>query len=365
MKGKRTPLFDLYPPGVRLTSFAGWELALHFGSIVEEHLTVRRRAGLFDVSHMAKIRVRGERAASLLQLLLTADVGRMAVGRCAYSLMCREDGGCLDDLIACRVAAEEFLVVGNAANREKDLAWFRRWSQAVGGAEVEDGTEGMAALALQGPEARSFLPRLAKGAEELPPFGCAVLDGAIVSRTGYTGEDGFELFLPPSLARQAWEEMIGRGVRPCGLGARDTLRLEAALPLYGQDLAEETNPLEAGLGRFVCFEKGDFVGSRALREVREKGPARIRIGLVLEGGGGAPAGARLHHEGREVGRLTSTGYSPCRRTFLGLGLVERGKADLDLFQVEGRGGKTLRGRRVPLPFYRRGECAGGGEAGVS
>ncbi len=360
MKGKTTPLRDLYPREVRLTSFAGWELPLHFGSIIQEHLAVRRKAGLFDISHLAKIRVRGERAASLLQLVLTADAGRLKVGRCAYSLLCREDGGCLDDLIACRRAEKEFLVVGNAANREKDLLWLRQWAGVVREVEVEDLTGELAALALQGPEARRFLPSFAAGAGNLPSFGCFPLEEGLVSRTGYTGEDGFEFYLPPPSARRLWEELLARGVKPCGLGARDTLRLEAALPLYGQDLSEEINPLEGGLERFVCFEKGDFIGSRALAQIKEKGLARRRIGVVLEGGGGAPAGARLLVGGQEAGRLTSTGYSPCRRAFVGLGLVEREKAESSRFEVEGRG-RMLCGFRVPLPFYRRGKCPDGGE----
>lgn len=364
---RRTPLYPLYGRyGARTTVFAGWELPLQFAGIREEHAAVRERAGLFDVSHMGELELAGPGAEAALQRLLTQDVARLAVGRAAYALMCNERGGVVDDLIAYRLAPDRFLLVVNAANVEKDLEHVR---QALGGAtgvEVRDRSRDFALLALQGPRAEGILARLAVDPEavrRLPPFGVLPeLEVAgvpcAVARTGYTGEDGFELLCTWEDAPALWERLLAAGqpdgLVPCGLGARDTLRLEAGLPLYGHELAEDVSPLEAGLERFVRFDKGEFIGRDALLAQRERGLARRLAGLeVLD-----RAIARQGHpvtdgEGRPVGEVTSGSFAPTLGKSLAMAFVPPALAE------PGRElGVVVHGRRrparvVPLPFYRR------------
>ncbi|HHQ41888.1 MAG TPA: glycine cleavage system aminomethyltransferase GcvT, partial [Chromatiales bacterium] len=258
--GRRTPLHDRHlAAGARMVGFAGWEMPLHYGSQVEEHHAVRRAAGVFDVSHMTVVDVTGEGAEPFLRRLLANDVARLTEeGRALYTCMLNERGGILDDLIVYRAGPGWFRLVVNAATREKDLAWMRRHAGPHGAAVAERAE--LAMLAVQGPEAREralpLLPQALRGAAAaLAPFRAAHLgpDAWLVARTGYTGEDGFEVILPAEEAGALWDGLLAAGVRPCGLGARDTLRLEAGLNLYGQDMDEDTTPLECGLGWTVAW----------------------------------------------------------------------------------------------------------------
>lgn len=375
---RRTPLYEVHLAlGARMVPFAGWEMPLEYGSILAEHRAVRERAGLFDVSHMGEVAVEGPGARGLLQRLLSNDVARLPPGRALYTLMCREDGGTVDDLIVLCRGDERFLLVVNAANREKDVRWIAGWAEGASGAAVRDVSDRWALLALQGPAAEAVLAGAAGAAGEalsrLRPFGLLEdfpVDGVrcLVSRTGYTGEDGFELFCRPEEAAAAWERLLaaGRplGLQPAGLGARDTLRLEAALPLYGHELSEEINPYEARLDRFVRLDKGDFVGREALARVRAQGPRRLLAGLVVRGRGGVPrAGYAVLAGGRRVGEVTSGSFSPTLGRGIALALVEPAQATPGRpLGVEGRD-RLLAAETVALPFYRRAAAGGAGATG--
>ncbi|MDI3299487.1 MAG: glycine cleavage system aminomethyltransferase GcvT [Bacillota bacterium] len=366
----RTPLHDLERElGARMGEFAGWELPIQFSGILEEHRAVRRAAGLFDVSHMGKIAVRGREAAALLDYAATNDVARAEVGQAVYTPFCRADGGVIDDAVLYRRGEGSFLVVVNAANREKDLRHLAQLAEGFE-AEVEDQTGRWGQIAVQGPEAEAILEELSEA--PLHAVGSyRFLDGAtvagvsaLVSRTGYTGEDGFELYadagLVERLARAVLEAGRARGLVPAGLGARDTLRFEACLPLYGQELGEAINPLEARLGRFVKFEKGDFLGRQALERVRQEGPRRHLVGFRMVGRGIARHGYEVFRDGERAGFVTSGSYAPALDANLGLALLE-GEAPLPGERLE----VAIRGRRVEaevvkLPFYRRAKAAGRG-----
>ncbi|MBX6350339.1 MAG: glycine cleavage system aminomethyltransferase GcvT [Clostridia bacterium] len=364
---RRTPLFDWHARhGARFAPFAGWETPLQFSGILDEHRAVRERAGLFDVSHMGELRVRGREAAAFLDELVTNQPSSLRPGEALYTPMCREDGGILDDLVVYRLGPDDFLLVVNAANTESDLAWARDRARGFPSVAVDDETEAWALLALQGPEAEAVLRplvdfdpgvlgrfRLREGVR------LAGAEGAVVARTGYTGEDGFELFVPWEAAEAVWETLLAagepRGLRPAGLGARDTLRLEAALPLYGHELTTDVNPLEVRLLPFVRFEKPSFVGREALLRVRERGPARRLVGLVLREPGVAREGYAVFRGGREVGRVTSGTLAPTLGESVALALVGGGAAPGERLSVD------IRGRRraaevVKLPFYRRAAC---------
>lgn len=365
---RRTPLYEEHVRlGARMTGFAGWAMPVEYRGILEEHRAVRERAGLFDVSHMGEIAVRGPGALALLQLAVTNDAGRLAVGQALYTPMCRDDGGILDDLIVYRTGEKEFLLVVNAANREKDLNWLRTLAgEAAGaveaGAEVEDVSDRWALLALQGPRAAEVLRTAAGEVGGLGRF--AFLAGVkvagrpcLVARTGYTGEDGFELFCPWEEAPPVWAALLdaGReaGVLPCGLGARDTLRLEAALPLYGHELREDVNPLEVRLGAFVRWDKGEFVGRAALERVREAGPRRRLVGLEMVERGIPRQGYEVVAGGAVVGEVTSGGPAPTLGKNVALALVAAGRERDDEGLAVRIRGRDVAARVVPLPFYRR------------
>ncbi len=359
--GRRTPLHaEHVAAGARFTSFAGWELPLSFGGILREHRAVRERAGLFDVSHMGRLEVTGPGAAAALDRLLTADVEGLAVGRGRYTLLCSPAGGVLDDLIAYRLGEERFLLVVNAANAVRDRRWME--DNAAPGAAVTNVTGATALVALQGPRAAAILAGAGGRWEGLARF--AVAEGelagapALAARTGYTGEDGFEIMVPAPAAPAVWRRLLesGRreGLEPAGLGARDTLRLEAGLPLYGHELREDVSPLEAGLERFVCWTK-DFVGREALAAERERGPARRLVGLRLERveAGGIPrSGHPVLEEGEPVGTVTSGGPAPTLGGAVALALVRSGAGRSGFLDVAVRG-RTVRAAVVAPPFYRR------------
>jgi aminomethyltransferase len=336
-------------------NFGGWEMPQQYTSIRDEHRAVRTVAGLFDISHMGRFRIRGERGFEFLQGLLTNDLGRIGPGQAQYTLMCNEKGGILDDLVA-YWDEEGLMTVVNAANRERDLDWMRE--HAPKGVEVEDRTVDLALIALQGPKAQELLP--AGGLSEIPYFGITATQvagiRALVARTGYTGEDGFELFVDADDVGRLWDAILAggqaAGVLPCGLGARDACRLEAALRLYGNDMDESSNPYEAGLGWTVRLKKGDFVGSQALARVKEQGPARELVGLRSLDRAIPRHGSHVEADGREIGLVTSGTYSFWLNQGIGLASVEAGSAPVGTrreFESRGQAGAA---EVVQLPFYR-------------
>lgn len=359
---KRTPLYPLYEKyGAKTVPFGGWEMPVQFSSIVKEHLAVRSKAGLFDVSHMGEFRVKGPDALPLIQMLVTNDVSKMEIGQAIYSPMCYPDGGTVDDLLIYRLDVEEYLMIVNAANIEKDLEWITRHHE--GNVEIEDLSDRTALLALQGPLAERILQKLTdENLSLLFPFHFrqdVKVAGAnlLVSRTGYTGEDGFELYCSPEDALMLWEEILrvgeDEGVIPCGLGARDTLRLEARLPLYGQELSPEISPLEAGLRPWVKLDKEDFIGKEPLLEQMTNGVPRKLVGIEMVDRGIARHGYPIFQQGEEVGLITSGSYSPTLEKNIGLALVSSKASEPGTeLEVEIRG-KRLRSVVVKTPFYKR------------
>jgi aminomethyltransferase len=359
---RRTPLYaEHIALGARMVPFAGWEMPLQFAGIVGEHHAVRRRAGLFDISHMGRLTVEGPDAATFLRSLCTYDVTSIGVGEGHYVLVCRADGGILDDVYVFRPASERLLVVVNAANAPRIGEWARARLPGGSRATLTDRQAETAMLALQGPEAPSHLEALAPGvASGLAARRCTEVEiggsRAFISRTGYTGEDGFEIVVPAADGLALWRRLLERGVQPCGLGARDTLRLEAALALYGNDIDESINPFEAGLGWTVTLDDGgDFVGRKALVRMQEAGVDRQLVCLKALERGVMRAGCSLLHGGRPVGRLTSGGFSPTLGVSIGLGYLPADPAAAGTeLQVDVRG-KPLRAQVVPRPFYKRGK----------
>jgi aminomethyltransferase len=348
---KRTSLYERHEAaGARLVPFAGWEMPVQYAGIREEHLAVRRSAGVFDVSHMGEIETRGPQADALLQRLLSNDVRRVPEGGAQYSVLCREDGGILDDLFTYRLAEEHFLTVTNAANHEKDLAWFQRHAEDFD-VDVVDHIDDYAMLAVQGPRARDILGGLADG--RLPQrMHCCQRSVAgvpmLVCGTGYTGEDGVEVLLHPDGAGTVWDALVEAGVTPAGLGARDTLRLEVCFHLYGNDMDEERNPIEAGLG-WCCKEEPGFIGAEAVRAAREAGPAEKLVPFALTGPG-------IPRPGNPVaggGVVTSGTMSPCLGIGIGMGYVpvERAEPGTEL-EIDVRG-KIRPAVVKEKPLYRK------------
>jgi aminomethyltransferase len=350
--------------GGRLVDFAGWEMPVQYSGILEEHRAVRERVGLFDLSHMGEVWVSGPGAASGLAGALVSDPARLAIGRAQYSMMCAPDGGIIDDLIVYRVAQERFMVVPNAANREV-VADELRARLAGADAAVDDASLRTSLVAVQGPRAAELLAPLTDvdlGALRYYAIaeGHAAGQPALVARTGYTGEDGFELFLDWDAAPPAWDRLFVAGeplgILPCGLGARDTLRLEAGMPLYGNELDRATNPFEAGLGRVVKLDKpADFVGRLALQEVAEAGPARSLVGLIVRGRGIARHGYELYVRGRpeRAGTVTSGAPSPTLGMPIAMGYLPPPDAQVGTMVEVAIRAARVEAEVVPLPFYKR------------
>jgi aminomethyltransferase len=321
---RRTALYERHAAaGAKLVPFAGWEMPVQYTGIRDEHVAVRRGAGVFDVSHMGQVQSRGPDADAFLQRLLSNDVRLIPKGGAQYSLLCKEDGGILDDVFTYRLASCEFLTVTNAANHEHDLAWMKERSAGFD-VDVIDCAPEFAMLAVQGPRARALVQALADG--PLPPrMHCAQRDVAgaptLVCGTGYTGEDGVELLLDPADAPAAWDALMAGGATPCGLGARDTLRLEVCFHLYGNDMDEHRNPIEAGLG-WCCKDETGFIGSEAVAAAREAGTPEKLVAFVVEGSGIARQGNPI--EGGGV--VTSGTFSPCLERGIGMGYVASDRA---------------------------------------
>jgi aminomethyltransferase len=362
---RRTPLYAEHVRlGGRIVPFAGFEMPVQYKGISAEHTAVRERAGLFDVSHMGELWLTGPRAASVVDSLVTNDVGKLDDGRAVYTCCCNERGTILDDLIVYRFSAERVLVVCNASNRDKISGHFAE--QSRGKCDFEDASDGTALLALQGPKALAVLETLGTGvpniASALPRFRIRETEvggrKAIVARTGYTGEDGVEIFCSNDDAVPLWSGILDAGapigIEPIGLGARDTLRLEARLALYGNDIDETTNPIEAGLGWTVKLDKPDFVGKAAIAKVKAEGTPRKLVGFEMTGRGVARHGYPLKStDGKEVGICTSGGPSPTLGKSIGLGYVPSSMSAVGTdFLVDCRGRDTT-ARVVPTPFYKR------------
>jgi glycine cleavage system T protein (aminomethyltransferase) len=353
----RTPLFECHvAAGAKLVEFAGWQMPVQYEGVRQEHMAVREACGIFDVSHMGEIETSGPQACELLQRLLSNDVAKIGLGGqgggAQYSVLCREDGGVLDDLFTYRLDSERYLTVTNAANHVRDLAWFTAQASAFPGAKVTDRISDWAMLAVQGPLAREIVQASADA--PLPQRMRAAtrrVAGAevLVCGTGYTGEDGVELLCAAQDAPALWDELIGRGAVPAGLAARDTLRLEVCFHLYGNDLTVARGPIEAGLG-WCCKEDTDFIGAEAVRAVREAGPAQRLVAFAIEGPG-------IARQGNPVvggGEVTSGTLSPCLGTGIGMAYVPAARAAAGTqLEIDVRG-KMRRAVVKDKPLYRKG-----------
>ncbi len=357
---QRTPLYEEHRAlGAKLVEFGGWEMPVSYRGIMEEHRAVRTAAGLFDVSHMGEIEVLGPHAGATCQRLTTNDVRKLANGHVQYTLLCREDGGVVDDVTLYRVNEQRYFFCVNASNIAKDRAWIE---ENAGAATIVDRSAVTALIALQGPAAAGILERLTPldlAALKSFRFARAEVAGlpAFISRTGYTGEDGFEIYVDEPRAVAVWTALMAAGsddgLEPIGLGARDTLRLEAALPLYGHELDDQTSPLAAGLARFVKLDGDDFIGRGYLLHEQEQGAPRRLVGLKMRGPGIARQGYPVVFQGATVGIVTSGTHSPTLGEAVALAYVSAALATLGtLLAVEVRG-RAVPAEVIPTPFYRR------------
>lgn len=355
----RTPLHAAHLRlGARMIGFGGWEMPVQYTGIVEEHRAVRRAVGIFDVSHMGEFEFTGPGACALLQRLTTNDVAALEVGQVQYSLLLTEEGGIVDDLTLARLGEDAFLMTVNAANIASDWAWIQ--DHLEGGVTARDASAETALIAVQGPQAEAVVARLA----DLDVTGLGYYRAArgriagvpaLISRTGYTGEDGFELYLAAGDAERVWEALLvegkTEGLRPAGLGARDTLRLEMKYALYGNDIDRTTNPIEAGLGWVVKLGKGEFIGRAAIERVKQEGPRRRLVGFEMVERAVPRRGYRLRAAGREVGVVTSGSYGPSVERYIGIGYVAAESAAVGTeIEVEVRG-EPKAARIVPTPFH--------------
>jgi aminomethyltransferase len=358
---KRTPFFEIHKVYQgNISEFAGWEMPICYRGIIDEHKTVRSEAGLFDVSHMGEIEVKGKDALVNLQKLLVTNIQTMSVSRVKYSALCYPDGGVVDDITIYRLAEDRFLLCSNAGNTEKDHQWILQ--NLEGDVEVINRSSEYAQLAIQGPKAVEVLQKLTPvNLEKIKYywFAYGTIDGvqAIISRTGYSGEDGFELYFNPEFAIQVWERLmaIGKrsGLRPAGLGARDTLRLEMGFPLYGHELNPTISLLEAGLERFVDFDKPSFIGKETLLKYEREGTQQRLVGFRMVGEGIPRSRYEIYKDGRIVGLITSGTISPSLGKGIGLGYITIEEA-----RIGNEVSVMIRGKKLPAvvvetPFYKR------------
>ena len=360
----RTPLYQAHLDlGARMVPFGGWDMPVQYSGILAEVRAVRTAIGLFDVSHMGRLYISGPQSTQFLDWVLTGSADTLAVGRARYCMICNESGGVIDDTIFYRLAPDRYLLIPNAGNRDEVVAWFQRWIDEgfAGGCVMDDRTRETGLLAFQGPGAPEALDRLYQLDNGDPPSGLRLFawgEGQFqgkpifVGRTGYTGEDGFEMVVDAAAAEPLWNALLDLGATPCGLGARDVLRLEAALPLHGHEIDPATTPIEAGLDRFVR-QDGPYVGWEALQRQREEGTERRLVGLKLAGRSAPRAEYPILHQGETVGVVTSGSYSPTLDTSIAMGYVlVRHATPGQWLDVD------IRGRITPievvdLPFYTR------------
>jgi aminomethyltransferase len=355
---KRTPLYQAHvKAGARMVPFGGWEMPVQYAGIIEEHRAVRSAVGLFDVSHMGEFEVEGPGALAALQRLTTNDVAALGPGQIQYSVLCYPNGTIVDDLTVYRLAGDRFMLTVNAGNIDKDWAWV---TEHGGGATWRNASAEMGLIAVQGPKAEALVGRLAdRDVTGIGYYrfaaGRVAGVGTLISRTGYTGEDGFELYVPAGETERLWTALLdagrGDGVQPIGLGARDTLRLEMKYALYGNDIDETTNALEAGLGWVVKPGKGEFIGRAALETIRAAGVARKLVGLEMVDRAVARHGYPVLHDGRRVGVVTSGSYGPSVDRYIAMAYVETPLAAVGTgLAVEIRG-QAKAARVVRTPFY--------------
>lgn len=362
---KRTPLFEIHRScKSKLTDFSGYEMPVQYKSIREEHLAVRNKAGLFDVSHMGELILHGERATEVIQELTVNDASALKPGKAQYTVMCREHGGIVDDLLVYRISGDEYMLVINASNIEKDFNWILEVND--GRTEVSNISDEIALIALQGPYSTEILKKITDdNPENIPPFefrsmNIADYENILVSATGYTGEKGFELYCNIRHVNTCdlWEHIIAAGdeygIMPCGLGARDTLRLEAGLALYGKDITEETTPLEARMGWLIKWDKGDFIGRKALLHQKKSGTVRKLFGMVVNADKGFPrTGYPLLNENEEeIGEVTSGGFSPMLNKGIAMGYLPPEMKPGEMVSI-GIRGKKYPSEIVKLPFYKK------------
>jgi glycine cleavage system T protein (aminomethyltransferase) len=345
---QQTPLHDRHVAlGARMVPFAGWEMPVQYAGVIPEHLAVRTDCGAFDVSHMGEIEVEGPRARELLQSLLANDLDRIGPGQAQYTLLTNERGGIVDDLIAYELEPSRFLLIVNAANKDADYRWLK--DREIPGSDVRDVSDQYALIAVQGPKA---IERL--GLEHAPAFTFEMgeIDGVecLIARTGYTGEEGVELLVMTEDAVDLWDAVLARGAEPCGLGARDTLRLEACFPLHGNDITPDTDAISAGLG-WVCALEKEFTGVEELRRIEEAGPSRRLVAFVMEERAVPRAGMAI----AEGGEVTSGTHSPMLEQGIGLAYVQAERSEPETEITIDVRGKPRKARIVKKPIYRRGE----------
>lgn len=352
----KTPLYDQHVnAGGKLVDFAGYSLPINYGSQIEEHHAVRRSAGMFDVSHMTIIDLQGSATCAWLRYMLTNDVGTLNDGEALYSCMCNETGGVIDDLIAYRLKVDRYRLIVNAATRDKDLAWLRQHKPDSVDLTVSDQS---ALIAIQGPEALKSCEKAIKDTlgssvtlDSIPRFGCIELEDWFIARTGYTGEDGVEIAIPAKQATEVWTSLHNHGVRPIGLGARDTLRLEAGMSLYGNDLDENHTPIESGIAWTVntTDKTRAFIAHTILKAQKKEGARYSMLGLILDGRGVLRSGQAVVSEGKTIGLVTSGTFSPTRQQSIALARVEH--------RHTGNCGVMIRDKEqlahtTPIPFVK-------------
>ena len=360
----RTALYDTHlASGARAVPFGGWDMPVQYSGILAEVNAVRTAIGVFDVSHMGRLYISGPQATEFLDWVLTGSAESLRTGRARYCMICNEAGGVIDDTIFYRLADDRYLLIPNAGNRVTVIGWFERWirDKFKGGCGIDDRTRSTALIAVQGPGSSELMDRICTLDSNEPPsslrqfsWGEGKMNGKslFTGRTGYTGEDGFEIIVDNEDAESAWQAISDLGAVPCGLGARDVLRLEAGFPLHGHEIDQETSPIEARLERFVRFDK-EYVGASVLRQQREHGVARALVGLTLPGRSAPRQGYPILCDGDEIGRTTSGSYSPTLDTSIAMGYVlVRYATPGHLLDVDIRG-RTAQAQVVPLPFYTK------------
>ena len=360
---RKTPLFEIHKSlGARIVPFAGWEMPVQYSGVMDEHKAVREAAGLFDVSHMGEIEIKGKGALDALQLITTNDASKLSSGEAQYSLICYPEGGIVDDTLVYKINDDKYMLCVNASNVSKDLNWIKGQLKNNMDTEITDLSDKYALLALQGPRAVEILDALTGDcASKIKAFSFDFIplcgDNAMVSRTGYTGEDGFEIFIAPEKAAELWTALMDKGrqfgIKPIGLGARDTLRLEMKYTLYGNDIDADTTPLDANLGWVVKLDKKDFIGKDVLYRQKEEGLKKKLIGLVVEGRGIPRPGYELCKDGKNIGHVTSGTMAPS----LGIGIA-MAYLKADLCEVGTTVDIMIRGKAVIAkvvrpPFYRK------------
>ena len=360
---RKTPLHARHLASkARMVPYAGWEMPVEYSGITNEHLAVRSRAGVFDVSHMGEIEIAGKDALAAVQRISSNDASRLAIGQAHYAALLTPSGTFVDDMLVYRMAPSHFMLVVNAANVAKDYAWISEQVKPAGDVAVVDSSSRYALIAIQGPAAREVLqPLTAVDLGQIRyywfSYGEVAAARVTISRTGYTGEDGFEIFVPPNMADRVWQAVLdsGRhaGVIPCGLGARDTLRLEAAMRLYGNDIDESTTVLEADLGWTIGWKKGDFIGKDLLLRQKESGVARKLVGFEMSERGIARHGYAVVRGGTQVGIVTSGTQTPFLKKAIGMAYVPVDMSAPDTqIEIDIRG-RALKATVIPLPFYKR------------